>query len=81
MRCYRLDRSILSEKPEDFQIRVKIFSGRQLPGNNIKPVVQVKAGKAQAKNTRIRKGSSPIWNEVHYTAICYILVSQTLVRD
>ena len=61
----RVDRSVLSEKPEDFQIRVKILSGRQLSGNNIKPVVKVKAGKAQAKNTRIRKGSSPIWNEVN----------------
>ena len=60
----RAERSILSEKAEDFQVRVKILSGRQLSGNNIKPVVKVKAGKAQAKNTRIRKGSSPVWNEV-----------------
>ena len=60
----RVDRSVLSEKPENFQIRVKIFSGRQLSGNNIKPVVKVKAGKSKAKNTKIRKGSSPIWNEV-----------------
>ncbi|XP_078489340.1 myoferlin [Ciona intestinalis] len=60
----RVDRSTLSEKPEDFQIRLKVICGRQLAGSNIKPVVTVKAGKTQTKITRIRKGSAPIWNEM-----------------
>nr|XP_026691852.1 myoferlin isoform X2 [Ciona intestinalis] len=60
----RVDRSALSEKPEDFQIRLKVICGRQLAGSNIKPVVTVKAGKTQTKITRIRKGSAPIWNEM-----------------
>uniref|UniRef100_H2ZAE4 C2 domain-containing protein n=1 Tax=Ciona savignyi TaxID=51511 RepID=H2ZAE4_CIOSA len=53
-----------SEKVEDFQIRLKVICARQLTGSNIKPVVKVKAGKNQAKITRIRKGSAPIWNEL-----------------
>uniref|UniRef100_H2ZAD9 C2 domain-containing protein n=1 Tax=Ciona savignyi TaxID=51511 RepID=H2ZAD9_CIOSA len=60
----RTDRSTLSEKVEDFQIRLKVICARQLTGSNIKPVVKVKAGKNQAKITRIRKGSAPIWNEL-----------------
>uniref|UniRef100_H2ZAE6 C2 domain-containing protein n=1 Tax=Ciona savignyi TaxID=51511 RepID=H2ZAE6_CIOSA len=48
----------------DFQIRLKVICARQLTGSNIKPVVKVKAGKNQAKITRIRKGSAPIWNEL-----------------
>uniref|UniRef100_H2ZAE5 C2 domain-containing protein n=1 Tax=Ciona savignyi TaxID=51511 RepID=H2ZAE5_CIOSA len=51
-------------KVEDFQIRLKVICARQLTGSNIKPVVKVKAGKNQAKITRIRKGSAPIWNEL-----------------
>ncbi|XP_076821667.1 myoferlin-like isoform X3 [Clavelina lepadiformis] len=58
------DRSSLSEKPEDFQVRVRLVCGRQLSGSNIKPVVKVTAGKSQVKTSRIRKGSSPIWNEM-----------------
>uniref|UniRef100_H2Z7I1 C2 domain-containing protein n=1 Tax=Ciona savignyi TaxID=51511 RepID=H2Z7I1_CIOSA len=57
-------RSKLSEKLEDFQIRLKVVCGRQLTGSNIKPVVQVKMGKVKMKITKIRKGSSPVWNEL-----------------
>nr|CAB3264165.1 myoferlin [Phallusia mammillata] len=60
----RADRSSLSQKVEDFQIRLKVICGRQLTGANIKPVVKVKAGKNQTRITRVRKGSSPIWNEM-----------------
>nr|XP_026691585.1 myoferlin isoform X3 [Ciona intestinalis] len=60
----RTDRSSLSQKVEDFQIRLKVICGRQLTGSNIKPVVKVKVGKTQAKITRIRKGSAPQWNEM-----------------
>ena len=59
---------------------MKILSGRQLSGNNIKPVVKVKAGKAQAKNTRIRKGSSPVWEEVR-NRICIIKINYTSISD
>jgi len=59
----KTDRSTLSEKPEDFQVRVKIICGRQLSGSNIKPVVKVKGGK-RTKATRVRKGSSPEFNEM-----------------
>ena len=42
---------------------MKIICGRQLSGSNIKPVVKVKGGK-RTKATRVRKGSSPEFNEV-----------------
>ncbi|GAB1290996.1 Dysferlin [Apodemus speciosus] len=46
----------------DFQIRVQVIEGRQLPGVNIKPVVKVTAS-GQTKRTRIQKGNSPLFNE------------------
>uniref|UniRef100_A0A452VC63 Dysferlin n=1 Tax=Ursus maritimus TaxID=29073 RepID=A0A452VC63_URSMA len=56
-------RKLLSDKPQDFQIRVQVIEGRQLPGVNIKPVVKVTAA-GQTKRTRIHKGNSPLFNEV-----------------
>ncbi|XP_006880933.1 PREDICTED: dysferlin isoform X5 [Elephantulus edwardii] len=53
---------LLSNKPQDFQIRVQVIKGRQLPGINIKPVVKVTAA-GQTKRTRIQKGNSPVFNE------------------
>ncbi|KAL4641016.1 myoferlin [Arapaima gigas] len=55
----------LPNKPQDFQIRVRIIEGRQLPGNNIKPVVKVKTC-GQIHRTRIRRGSSPFFNEIFF---------------
>ncbi|KAF5917931.1 hypothetical protein HPG69_019737, partial [Diceros bicornis minor] len=55
-------RKLLSDKPQDFQIRVQVIAGRQLPGVNIKPVVKVTAAR-QTKRTRIHKGNSPVFNE------------------
>ncbi|XP_026633183.1 dysferlin isoform X1 [Microtus ochrogaster] len=55
-------RKLLSDKPQDFQIRVQVIEGRQLPGVNIKPVVKVTAA-GQTKRTRIQKGNSPLFNE------------------
>uniref|UniRef100_A0A2I2Z8Z1 Dysferlin n=1 Tax=Gorilla gorilla gorilla TaxID=9595 RepID=A0A2I2Z8Z1_GORGO len=55
-------RKLLSDKPQDFQIRVQVIEGRQLPGVNIKPVVKVTAA-GQTKRTRIHKGNSPLFNE------------------
>ena len=61
---FRIDPDKLSSKPEDFQVRVKILSGQQLSGSRIRPVVNVKIHNAPSQNTRIRKGSSPIWDKV-----------------
>ncbi|XP_019351178.2 dysferlin isoform X1 [Alligator mississippiensis] len=55
----------LSNKPQDFQIRVRVIEGRQLPGVNIKPVVKVTAA-GQSKRTRICKGNSPIFDETFF---------------
>ncbi|XP_072623005.1 dysferlin isoform X21 [Vulpes vulpes] len=55
-------RKLLSDKPQDFQIRVQVIEGRQLPGVNIKPVIKVTAA-GQTKRTRIHKGNSPLFNE------------------
>ncbi|XP_043919995.1 dysferlin isoform X2 [Protopterus annectens] len=52
----------LSNKPQDFQVRVRVIEGRQLPGNNLKPVVKVTVA-GQTKRTRIRKGTNPIFDE------------------
>uniref|UniRef100_A0ACB8E9G3 Uncharacterized protein n=1 Tax=Sphaerodactylus townsendi TaxID=933632 RepID=A0ACB8E9G3_9SAUR len=56
---------LLSNKPQDFQIRVRIIEGRQLPGVNLKPVVKVTAA-GQTKRTRIRKGSGPLFDETFF---------------
>uniref|UniRef100_A0AAQ4PUW1 Myoferlin like n=1 Tax=Gasterosteus aculeatus aculeatus TaxID=481459 RepID=A0AAQ4PUW1_GASAC len=45
------------------QIRVRVIEGRQLPGNNIKPVVKVNVC-GQTHRTRIRRGNNPFFNEV-----------------
>uniref|UniRef100_UPI00358F149C dysferlin isoform X2 n=1 Tax=Myxine glutinosa TaxID=7769 RepID=UPI00358F149C len=55
----------LSSKPQNFQIRVRVVEGRQLPGNNVHPVVKVSVGR-QMKRTRIRIGGSPFWNEIFF---------------
>lgn len=46
-----------------FQIRVRIIEGRQLPGNNIKPVVKVHVC-GQTHRTRIKRGNNPFFDEV-----------------
>eukprot|EP00076_Gallus_gallus_P040100 XP_025005638.1 dysferlin isoform X5 [Gallus gallus] len=55
----------LSNKPQDFQIRVRVIEARQLPGVNIRPVVKVTAA-GQTKRTRIRKGNSPLFDETFF---------------
>ncbi|NWI12593.1 DYSF protein, partial [Crypturellus soui] len=47
------------------QIRVRVIEGRQLPGAHIRPVVKVTAA-GQTKRTRIRKGSSPVFDETFF---------------
>lgn len=45
------------------QIRIRIIEARQLPGNNIKPVVKVQACR-QTHRTRIKRGNNPFFDEV-----------------
>ncbi|XP_031760541.1 myoferlin isoform X3 [Xenopus tropicalis] len=58
-------RRILSNKPQDFQIRIRVIEGRQLPGNNIKPVVKVSVG-GQTHRTRIKRGNNPYFDEIFF---------------
>ncbi|KAK6186023.1 hypothetical protein SNE40_008141 [Patella caerulea] len=56
-------RSNLSNKPQDFQVRIKILEARQLQGANIQPVTRVTCFN-QMKQTRVKKSTnSPFWNE------------------
>ncbi|KAM4704437.1 myoferlin isoform 1-T1 [Rhinophrynus dorsalis] len=58
-------RRILSNKPQDFQIRIRVIEGRQLSGNNIKPVVKVSVG-GQTHRTRIKRGNNPYFDEIFF---------------
>ncbi|XP_059726331.1 fer-1-like protein 5 [Haemorhous mexicanus] len=51
-----------NERKEDFQVRVRVIKGRQLRGNDIKPVVKVQIGK-QNFRSRSRSGNNPYFNE------------------
>ncbi|XP_072783933.1 dysferlin isoform X10 [Taeniopygia guttata] len=55
----------LSNKPQDFQIRVRVIEARQLPGIQIRPVVKVTVS-GQTRRTRIRKGNSPFFDETFF---------------
>ncbi|XP_053367599.1 myoferlin-like [Clarias gariepinus] len=55
----------LSNKPQDFQIRVRIIKGRQLPGNNIKPVVKIHVC-GETHRTRIKRGNNPFFDEIFF---------------
>nr|XP_045002981.1 myoferlin isoform X4 [Jaculus jaculus] len=58
-------RRILSSKPQDFQIRVRVIEGRQLSGNNIRPVVKVHVC-GQTHRTRIKRGNNPFFDELFF---------------
>ncbi|CAF98669.1 unnamed protein product, partial [Tetraodon nigroviridis] len=47
------------------EIRVRVIEGRQLPGNNIKPVVKVNLC-GQTHRTRIRRGNNPFFDETFF---------------
>ncbi|KAI3363230.1 hypothetical protein L3Q82_011863, partial [Scortum barcoo] len=47
------------------QIRVRVIECRQLPGNNIKPVVKVNVC-GQNHRTRIRRGNNPFFDEMFF---------------
>ncbi|KAK7919796.1 hypothetical protein WMY93_011080 [Mugilogobius chulae] len=55
----------LANKPQDFQVRVRIIEARQLPGNNIKPVVKVNVC-GQTHRTRIKRGNNPFYDEMMF---------------
>ncbi|CAB1341784.1 unnamed protein product, partial [Coregonus sp. 'balchen'] len=65
VRTSRKRHRALANKPQDFQIRVRVIEGRQLPGNNIKPVVKVNVC-GQTHRTRIRRGNNPFFDEVFF---------------
>uniref|UniRef100_A0A673A550 Myoferlin n=1 Tax=Sphaeramia orbicularis TaxID=375764 RepID=A0A673A550_9TELE len=46
-------------------IRVRIIEARQLPGNNIKPVVKVNVC-GQTHRTRIKRGNNPFFDEMFF---------------
>ncbi|EDM13205.1 similar to Myoferlin (Fer-1 like protein 3) (predicted) [Rattus norvegicus] len=58
-------RRMLSNKPQDFQIRVRVIEGRQLCGNNIRPVVKVHVC-GQTHRTRIKRGNNPFFDELFF---------------
>uniref|UniRef100_A0A8C3VXA6 Myoferlin n=1 Tax=Catagonus wagneri TaxID=51154 RepID=A0A8C3VXA6_9CETA len=58
-------RRMLSNKPQDFQIRIRVIEGRQLSGNNIRPVVKVHVC-GQTHRTRIKRGNNPFFDELFF---------------
>uniref|UniRef100_A0A8C1D6R4 Myoferlin like n=1 Tax=Cyprinus carpio carpio TaxID=630221 RepID=A0A8C1D6R4_CYPCA len=68
VRTTRKRQKTLANKPQDFQIRVRIIEGRQLPGNNVKPVVKVNVC-GQTHRTRIRRGNNPFFDEVFWFSV------------
>uniref|UniRef100_A0A673FXM7 Myoferlin-like n=1 Tax=Sinocyclocheilus rhinocerous TaxID=307959 RepID=A0A673FXM7_9TELE len=68
VRTTRKRQKTLSNKPQDFQIRVRVIEGRQLTGNNIKPVVRVNVC-GQTHRTRIRRGNNPFFDEVFWLSM------------
>ncbi|TMS04767.1 Myoferlin [Larimichthys crocea] len=65
VRLTRKSNRVLANKPQDFQIRVRVIECRQLPGNNIKPVVKVNVC-GQTHRTRIRRGNNPFFDEMFF---------------
>ncbi|XP_075063448.1 fer-1-like protein 5 isoform X2 [Mixophyes fleayi] len=53
----------LHDKVQDLQVQVRIISGRQLYGNNIRPMVKLRLGK-KVHLTRAQRGSDPYFNEI-----------------
>uniref|UniRef100_A0A671TZ67 Myoferlin n=1 Tax=Sparus aurata TaxID=8175 RepID=A0A671TZ67_SPAAU len=59
------NRHRLVNKPQDFQIRVRIIEARQLSGNNVKPVVKVSVCE-ETHRTRIKRGNNPFFDEMFF---------------
>ncbi|XP_069548793.1 myoferlin [Brachyistius frenatus] len=65
IRLSRKRHRALANKHQDFQIRVRVIEGRQLPGNNIKPVAKVNVC-GHTHRTRIRRGNNPFFDEIFF---------------
>uniref|UniRef100_A0A8D2HMY0 Myoferlin n=1 Tax=Urocitellus parryii TaxID=9999 RepID=A0A8D2HMY0_UROPR len=57
---------ISNNTPSVLQIRVRVIEGRQLSGNNIRPVVKVHVC-GQTHRTRIKRGNNPFFDEVTHS--------------
>lgn len=55
-----------STKVQDFQIRVRILEGRQLPGSNIHPVVRVTVAGQQRETSVKRSTNKPVYNQTFF---------------
>ncbi|KAM6898404.1 myoferlin-like [Lycodopsis pacificus] len=55
----------LANKPQDFQVRVRVIEARQLSGNNVKPVVKVTVCE-ETHRTRIKRGNNPFFDEIFF---------------
>uniref|UniRef100_A0A452QDT9 Myoferlin n=1 Tax=Ursus americanus TaxID=9643 RepID=A0A452QDT9_URSAM len=64
------------------QIRVRVIEGRQLSGNNIRPVVKVHVC-GQTHRTRIKRGNNPFYDEVNgrNTGFCSVSLSYLYVYN
>uniref|UniRef100_H0VFK3 Myoferlin n=1 Tax=Cavia porcellus TaxID=10141 RepID=H0VFK3_CAVPO len=69
-------RRMLSNKPQDFQIRVRVIEGRQLSGNNIKPVVKVHVC-GQTHRTRIKRGNNPFFDEFFHCLTSWFFLQRS----
>ncbi|XP_071827267.1 myoferlin-like isoform X3 [Apostichopus japonicus] len=62
----KLNRDKLSQKTQDFQLRVKVWEARQLSGSNINPVSKVTCV-GSAQTTRVKHATSkPYFDEVFF---------------
>ena len=57
---------VRSKKFQDFQLRIKIFKGRQLDGNNINPRCVMKFFKETKYTRTLKSSNSPFWDEVFF---------------
>ena len=55
-----------------FQIRIRVLEGRQLPGNNIHPVVRVTVADQQRETAVKRSTNRPVYNQVHFSVFLAI---------
>lgn len=55
-----------STKVQDFQIRVRVLEGRQLPGSNIHPVVRVTVAEQQRETAVKRSTNRPVYNQTFF---------------
>ena len=55
-----------------FQIRIRVLEGRQLPGNNIHPVVRVTVADQQRETAVKRSTNRPVYNQVRFSVFLAI---------